>query len=63
MQVFHILPLVYEKKIIRKKNYPNISKKLGAISFGRRLILLVVAVVLQFQLFANTSSNNKHLIS
>ncbi|AEC16257.1 hypothetical protein UMN179_01823 [Gallibacterium anatis UMN179] len=49
--------------MIRKKNYPNIRKKLGAISFGRRLILLVVAVVPQFQLFANTSSNNKHLIS
>ncbi|MEH8061846.1 hypothetical protein P9079_06830 [Gallibacterium anatis] len=42
--------------MIRKKNYPNIRKKLGAISFGRRLILLVVAVVPQFQLFANTST-------
>lgn len=50
-------------RMIRKKNYPSIRKNFGEISFGHHLILPVVAVVHPFQLFANTSSNNKHLIS
>ncbi|PRI47505.1 Transposase IS200 like protein [Haemophilus influenzae] len=50
-------------RMIRKKNYPSIRKNFGAISFGHHLILPVVALVHLFQLFANTSSNNKHPIS
>jgi len=56
--------LVYEKRkgLGRKITWLS-AKNFGEISFGRCLILLVVAVVPQFQLFANTSSNNKHPIS
>ncbi|STY61034.1 Transposase and inactivated derivatives [Mannheimia haemolytica] len=50
-------------RMIRKKNYPSIRKKLWEINFGHRLTLLVVVVVHQYRLFANISSNNKHLIS
>lgn len=50
-------------RMIRKKNYPSIRKNYGEISFGLRLILQEVAVVHPYLLFANTLSNNKHLIS
>ncbi len=49
-------------RLIRKKKHQSIQKNSGAISFGHRLILLVVVAVHQYQLFANISSNNKRPI-
>lgn len=50
-------------RMIRKKITKVSAKNFGAISLGPHLILRVVVVVLLFQLFANTSSNNEHQIS
>ena len=46
-------------RMIRKKNYPCIGKKLWGGAYGRPLILLEVVAAHLSQLFANTSNSNK----